>query len=697
MKKFIALLILAAAVFMPVTAQASQQTRTLQPGRVYEFTGTDARVISHVNVSGTTRYQIVARDADGEITRFGFAAGRFSISGTGTAQITPNAPLTVTFDPARIRVTEREGNALRRIEVWHDETLRVENRHTAAVQIRTGGAAKFVISNRHGDVTDFGINAHMPLITVPANGYVLLETACDSSLTVYFPDAMYREEIRASRSAAPALRIIWLTANRAETITVAADGNFAPQFSPETENEIFSYEYILRGRDGHVLRHGETSENELRLSARQSATITPLAGGRLYFPYAWRGDLLIENGAAAPAYFTLRAGFSLEVANADATRAHMIFVRGADGGDFSFEYVQIYDGEVFVTVADDVTENSAVNLPAGATVKISATAADLTLNVPDVPAISAEFAETAALIRHEISAGASVFFENGGLTPAKILFQSGEESSADYVIFDGDDEVISFGRVADGAYIVLEETHSAILTSPDYAGILLFPRVLEELAFSAHNAPALYRRVLEYGDVLRIDNNDRRQYSRAFLVENETGRAAEFAYDFVLTNAGNAVFDFGFGAFGLYTLPPNRRVTLAPQDGVELSVAFPARWRTSLRVTRMTEQPLYRITLTPGRSVTLNNHGETDFRLANNSRAGRAGFHLYGQGEWVEFYYFPYRVFIPSRPVNLNTDTPLFGDIHLPAGTRFTIFAALGEDLEIWLPRLWARQMGLGR
>jgi hypothetical protein len=179
-----------------------------------------------------------------------------------------------------------------------------------------------------------------------------------------------------------------------------------------------------------------------------------------------------------------------------------------------------------------------------------------------------------------------------------------------------------------------------------------------------------------------------------------------------------------------------------PQEGEVISVAFPAVWHgRDLRVRSVTEQPLYRITIAPGRNVSFNNRTANNFVISNNSGTSRAGFHLYGAGEWVRRYedivvnpnetinpgdffppgwsvifdYFdlwgqmdaipapprtervPRDEFIPHAPVNVETDTPNSGDIILPANTRLTVTAALGEDLEIWMPRAWARQMGLIR
>ncbi|MCL1844361.1 MAG: hypothetical protein FWF77_00450 [Defluviitaleaceae bacterium] len=704
LKKIFAVLIFAviAAIF-PVGLHAAQTTRTLQPGNVYEFSGTDARVVSHVNVSGG-RYEIVLRDADDEVTRFGRASGRFSVSGTGAAEVSPIVPINVTFDSTRISLTSREGRAFRQFEVWAGEgALRLENSTNEPLQIRLGGVAGFVVYNRVGDVVDFALGDHeepLPMLTIPARGRIDLESDCDSSLAVYFPARWYGEEILAEFTDVSAIERIFLTANQPRTIT--AEENLTLSLVGAYADTPLSYEYVVRGRDGHVIRYGEGEGNELQIAARQTITLTPLESGQIYFPRAWIAlldDLHGENGAAAPVYLPLRPRSSIEISNDDPLRAHTIFVRCAEetGEEFGYEYVMFYDDEISFNVFDDVlTPQASIVIPAGAVVILTATHAseNLAIGIPDVPAITTRNVTASALIRRTLGEGESIFVSNEGDDDAKILIQT--EETVDYVRYDEDGEIISFGRAGD-EYILIEETHSVLLTATDDSAVLIFPRepllVLEE----SENA-ALVRRVISSSDILQINNSDR-WYNRALLVQNENERDGEF--DFIITNAQNAVLEYGAVEAGRYVLPNSGRIILAPRRGAEFSIAFPAEFARHFRIREAAEQPLHRVTLTPGNSLTLFNRTDYVFAITNNSRAGGAGFHAFGEGEWVrrfdpewEQYFYE---FVPPRPVNIERDTPERGSIELPANSRLEITAALGEDLEILMPRTWARQLGLIR
>lgn len=697
LKKFFILAVFAAAAaIFPVAAHAAQTTLSLQPGNVYEFTGTDARVVSHVNVSGAGRYEIVLRDAEGEVTRFGRVSGRFSVSGTGAAEITPLAPINVTFDSTRLRVTERRGSALREFELSPlAESLRLENTTGDPLQVRLSGAVSFVIFNRAGDVTTF-VNADpdepLTLITIPARGAALLEPASDRP-SVYLPARWYDEEILAETLEGYALERIHLTENEPQTITT--EEGFTLRLTGTDAGSPISYEYIVRGRDGHVDRYGEAEGTELTIAAQQSVTITPLENGQIYFPNAWLEDLEIENGSAAPVHVFLYPSDSIRIENTDPLRTHTILIRCAEdtGDEFGFEYVLHYDDDVSFNVNDDfLSPQATVSIPAGGVLTLTATQAaeNLAIRVPDVPAITTRNVTVAPLVRHALVEGESVYISNEG-DDAKILIQSDE--SVDFVIYDEDGAILDFGRVEE--YILIEENHSALLTAPDDEATLIFLRE-PDLTLEASEEIALVRQVFEYGEVLQINNNDRR-FNRSILIHNESERDA--GYDFVLFDAQNNILNYGVSETGLHVIPHMRRITIAPQTGATLSVAFPAEHARVLRIREATAQPLHRVTIAPARTLSFHNRSENDIELSNNSRVGGAGFHLPGEGEYLRHYnpvtgeYF--YVFLPPPPIDVENDEPEHGSIVIPANSRITVTAALGEELEIWMPRALARQLGL--
>ncbi|MCL2356496.1 MAG: hypothetical protein FWC70_04945 [Defluviitaleaceae bacterium] len=701
-KKFFAVLVFIAAIF-PVTVYAAQTTRTLQPGNVYEFSGTDARVVSHVNVTGAGRYEIVLRDADGDVTRFGRASGRFSVSGIGAAEITPLAPINVTFDSSRINLQQRPGFALRQIAVR--DTLRLENTTNDPLQIRLTGAAGFVFFNRAGDVTSFvsgDPDELLPMLTIPARSAVKLETVGDAPLAVYFPSRWYGREVLAEFLGTPAVARILLT----EPLTLTArENNFALRLVGADADTPLSYEYVIRGRDGHVIRYGDTEGRELSLAARQTLTITPLEPGYIYFPYVWLDEFEIENNAVAPVHVSLRPGESLEIVNSDPLRDHTIFIRCSDdtGVEFGFEYVMHYDDEISFDAIDDfLAAQASVTIPAGAVVTLTATQADeiLAISVPDVPAITTRYVTATALIRREISPGETVRVANDGDDAEKILIRTDSRTdsneSVDFVLYDEDGEIYSFGRI-DG-HILLDEAQSVLLTATDCPATLIFPRGSQVTVEESERA-ALVRRELSYGEYLQITNNDRR-LNRAVMVQNESERDAD-GYDFIVTDANNNVSNYGVASFGLHVLPYTRRLTIAPQRGSTISVSFPAEQSQHFRFREVNTPPLHRITVAPGNSVSFNNRTERDFAISNNSRPGGAGFHTLGEGEYERFYeadrtqYF--YVFRQPPPIDIHNDTPRTGDMLLAAGERRSFTAALGEELEIIMPRAWARTLGLVR
>jgi len=118
-----------------------------------------------------------------------------------------------------------------------------------------------------------------------------------------------------------------------------------------------------------------------------------------------------------------------------------------------------------------------------------------------------------------------------------------------------------------------------------------------------------------------------------------------------------------------------------PRTGRELSVAFPAEWYGRYFRTRpVADEPLHHITLAPGRQIVIHNNTRDTFTLSNNSPGTLAGFHIRTDGQ-------------PA--ININTAMPRSGDIVVPPSVSVFITAALGADLEIWMPMSLARQLRL--
>jgi len=626
LKVFSVLLLL--VILAPASVFASQTTRTLQPNRTYTFTGTDARLISHVNVPAGSRFEITETNAQGEMLNFGFSSRRFSVIGTGSTAVTPTAAMTVSFDASRISFSSADGSVLRQISLGEGQSVRLQNTGLTALNIRTNQAApyEYVIFDRLGDADRFSFDFRFPVLSV-AGGASAVVTASGGDLRLYFPSAWDGGTLRVSRQEQPALARHTLTAG--QTLLIAnnnSSGSLTLLADVPDSDLTFQYDYITRGRDGHVEQHGTVTSARLVLGAGQSTQITPLIGGVLYFPYAWLGNLDIFADESAPIYHYLQTGESVTFENADPVREHRVFVRCYDdSGFFSFEYILRHGGEFSFDVLDNMRE---LALPPRSVLTLTAWDGALALGIPDIPSVTAL---------------------PGGET--------------------------------------------------------------------------LTRREVAYGEYLHILNPDRR-YLHPFLVHG-------YDYDFIMTDSRENILDYGIGTPGHHTVLAASSVTLTPRGGETLFAAFP---EGAFRVSSADDAPLHHITLTPGRFIILENRTRQNFAIANNSRDGEAGFFLRGAGETVRVYrdvvlnpgemvspgnFFPPEwslilpldllppvpapprigqearyEYIPNRRVRLS-DPPEHGNIYLSAGSRLTITAAMGADLEIWLPKAWAALLGL--
>jgi len=680
----------------PISVWASQTTRTLQPGRTYEFVGRDARVISHVNISGAGRYQFVETNALGELLRFGYSNWRISISGTGRTAVTPLAPMQVTFDSSRLRVYESEGTVLRQFTVNEGQTISLQNtsmvNHHIRINLAFGVTYDFTLTDIFGDIDNFGFESRFPQVNVIGGGTKKI-TAQDGSLIVYFPSSWYGNNIRVARPQQPVLSTLEISAGY--ELALANSSSEAVNITARTMHIgiPFRYEFVMRGRDGHVVSYGTASSSQIRIPAHNTLHLTPIIDAELIFPHALLSYLSIGHGGSAPMYRSLLQGSSLVVTNNDPLRTHSIFVRcGTDSGNFSFDYVLENNNVITFRILENITAAQHVfNLPAGASITITATEAvgHLALVLPDISVIETRTMEQAALVRYEVLPGASVYITNDSGYTMDIMTITDENAFGfDIVRYDLESgDIQDFGRVDLRNRFSLDSGQSALITTHDYSVIFALPQIVASrgLTFVESDRVALFRQPLAYGNVLQIDNIDR-WYNHYFLVEDDSNRRSRpsgFAYEYLATGirARGGLLYYGLSNLGYHTIPTNGRVTLMPRPGNVLSVAFPSEWHGRyLQVRTVVERPLHHIVLTPGQSITINNSTMENFVLSNNSHATLAGFHIrVGHG----------------LPVNLNTDIAQSGNIILTRGTVTTITAALGADLEIWMPLSLARQLRL--
>lgn len=714
-------------VFMTITVFASQTTLTLQPGYVYEFTGRDARVISHVNVTGTGRYQLVVWDEENEVTRFGIVGGRISVSGTGGVAVTPLQPLVVSFDSSRLTVTENSGTAIYEIEVATGQTLSLQNNHESGLHIRTNQALDYdyVVYTRAGNASDFARLVNLPQFSVPSGGEVKLTPHGRSSLAVYFPSRWINNEIEVSASIHPALHIIELFENEIYALTNNDSTAFNMNLAPPSDDSTFSHDYVIRGRDGHVVSYGTAEGNRLNLGAFHSLTLTPLIDGELYFPHQWLNYLDADYGVLTPVYRPLNPGQTITITNREASREHTVFIRCAQrASDITFDYVLEDDRTItFDTVEVVAGAESRLVVPAGAVLTLTAVAADphVAVSFPDIATVSARVAAEGALVRHILAPGMSVILTNDGTETLRLNPTLAADDpdihirdiKLDYIRYNlENDNILSFGRVGMDSNFTLNRNQYTHLTNPtDVEIILNFPQIYD-LTLEETNRPALYRRVLNHNEALTIENTDRR-YHRRILVQTESDRPVEAGldvYEFVRYSFRDTLSDFGESAEGLVEIQSAGRINLMPLERVTnstISIVFPTQWQGNFRITRLNATPLHRIFMTPGERITIMNRTSQDFILYNNTHSTAAGYYLRVVPPTVierEYLFIDEEndlltVYVDrhvQRPFYLGDDEfPMDGPIDLIAQYQVTIFAARGDNLELWLPNRWARQLRL--
>ena len=763
---FFAILIFA-ALFNPLTVYASN-SRNLQPGRTYVFTGLDPRVITHVDV-GDGRFEFVELNNQGELLRFGTSSRRFTISGTSITKITPMEPLRVTFTANRIAIEVVEGTALTRTILYEGETAVVRNIGLADVHIRMEGNGDFfydiIVVDSFGEAVRFDFRVRLPQQNVPGGGFARL-TANEGVVTIYYPSFLDGNYLQTLMQILPVMATHELVVNR-ETL-IANNSEAAINFTVRTSavNVMFRHTFVLRGRDGHVVSYGNRAQNAFAVPPGHTIYITPLVGAELVFPRFFLERITVGYGENIPVRERLQKGETITVTNTGQTHTHRVFFTGGAAREaFSLDHVTYQGGRQSWGMQQNVVGEWATNLAPGATLTITITDTNgyVAAHIPNVDDIRAVFAEETAKIRYLLEPGESVYVRNSGREMVTIQTISEHlRPRPDFVLYDlHTGNILSFGSLGASGNIDLDRQESVLLTGASYPITVLLPRFLtqEGISISPDDRQAIERRELVYGETLQIDNLDR-LYNRFVLVEDETPERATrrgFRYDFTLTSitaGAPTFFDFGMNNLGLHLLPPNRRLNIMPNEDSVLTVAFPAEWGEFFRIRSVDGEPLFSVTITPGRRLQVHNRSRSNFVLATNAALGvpvvaggvpssNAGFHVQREGELVRVYeqvqinigetlpagqFFPpgwsvvldehfdgligrlpriaapalfataYRyVYVPALEVNINRDSPSSGGIHIAAGERATIIAALGEDLTIWMPMSWARQLGILR
>jgi hypothetical protein len=684
--------------FMPLAVQAANVTRTLQPGRVYTFTGQDRRVISHINVTGTGRYQYVAVNNHGDVVSYGFSVGRVSVTGEGFTQVSPLETMTVSFDSARLALREAEGEALRQISLGNGQTLSVQNLGRLNRHIRTNQNASFdlVVTNASGGLTFLDRDVRFPQFSLPANGEAVM-TAAGRGLLVYFPNLWYGEVVQSRFLPHPAIVTHTLREGVSYVISHGGRRNAAAATvaaEPLFTSAAFSYDFIVRDHNGFSIRHGETSGNRITVQPQQPMTVTPHMDADLFFPFA--GDLRLRvTDSDAPAYYLLEAGRSVRISNSDPVRAYNVYIStDLAGASVVFDYtLENEDGIQFFPNG----RTGAINVPPESILTIMAGFPDdwlpqeLTLRFSDSDAITFEAAEPTAA-RYKLQAGKSLIFINESDEELSLHIQNPNDTFFDHVITDLDGEIIYLFdqlRTQEFEFLLLPE-HRVHFTNPNGDEEsdpirIRFPLAWYEagLLTEETDAPALRTHTLEAGEALRFDNVNTR-YTMPLRVE-----AAHItrnpSFEYVLTAPNNEVLSYGTQGTGIFQQRYNSRLTIMPAGNTTLHVSYPAEWHSRIfRTVAAANPPLHHIVLRPGEHFILNNQTGNALNLSNNSAPNGSGYFIHPG------------LALPNQtlqiPPNVN---PSHGAIHLPRNTTLTLIVGRGTDLHIWMPFAWARQLRL--
>ncbi|MCL2500610.1 MAG: hypothetical protein FWE90_09785 [Defluviitaleaceae bacterium] len=672
--------------FFPIVVQAANTSRTLQPGRVYTFTGQDRRVISHINVAGTGRYQYVAVDGRGNVTGYGFSFGRVSVNGEGVTMITPLAPLSVTFDTSRLTISETEGEVLRQIELADGRTLAIESSGRTNQHIRTNRAASFdiVVTNAAGGVTFLERDVRFPQFNLPAGSEAVL-TANGDGLVVYFPAMWYGGTVVTRRLFHPALYTHEVWEGTTYVFTNTGERNITMMAEPFFAAATFSHDFILRDRQGFAVNHGEATSNRVTLEPRRPLTLTPHMDAELFFPYALLRDIRIGAGTDTPAYHSLEPGETLRITNTDPINGYAVFLLSERDG-YPIVYDRTLETEEGITFR--VQDNAGTfSIPPGGVLTVTAGSPPewapqtLIVRFPESDAISLKAAEP-TLSHYIMEAGESLIFTNEGNDDLILWAMAEADTMLEFVMTGPDGEIRSFNRMDADAPIVLLSGFGIHLTHSDGEEPINihFPTVwLEEgLSIEKTTAQALTRYIVKAGESLRFDNVDNR-YNRMMAIQSADGSPVE--YDFVHTDNRNNILDYGTSVTRVITLRYLSRITLMPVDE-DMYVLYPAVWRQQSFRTAIAPDPvLHRITLRPNERLVITNNRSTAFQLSNNSSPAGAGYFIReGREEHPA---------IPAGEIAEN------GPIGIAPHTTVTVTAARGEVLEIWMPFSMARLLRL--
>jgi hypothetical protein len=672
-----------ALVFFPFTIYASQATVHMQPGRVYEFTNNDPRTLAYVTIAGTTRYDFVSIDQHGKAAEFGVSGGRCPVRGGGVTRVSVPSAVSASYNSERISVTITEGAALQRLH-FANETYTVENRQTERINlsiniINEDNTYDCVIRDGEKTINFFARQIRFTSQPVPGLGSITF-TAGEEGLTLMYPGTWDSAMLHVKKEARPCLVQHELTAGVGQTLINSGLEALSVSVSA---GDAFIYDYILRdGRGFNLENFNNARGGRLNVPAGYSLFFTPKnANPILFFPSDWQNDLRLTGGGIGESgLYELEPGQSLALTNTSLTASADIRLQNKQANrEFYYDFTVIEGLEIRYGVK---RRDATVSLPPGAVFTLTAGENEtIEVRLPSDTPITAQRTIGHAVSEYALAPGASVRLGNTHENTLRLTAQSeATAGTLDYLQKDGEGEIVSYGRTAINQSIILEKDSSILVTNTNQIPVsFIFPAswLAIGLTLTESEEDALRFRVIHENQPVLINNIDR-QYVCAVKIESETSISA---FDFVIHDHNDRVVEYGIFNGGEMEIPNGGKLSVMGQRGVTMVIYYPAEWDDIiLKQSDVTDAPLYKATYTPAQRFTLTNRvrgrNAMDYDIQNNS-VGTAASYYVRVGDDVR------RITAAEQPVS--------GIITVPRDTSVAITVAAGGDLEIWMPREWAR------
>jgi hypothetical protein len=670
-------------------AYAAQNTLSLQPGRVYVFESSDDRMISYVSVNGG-RYEYAVQNAEGAVMDYGMSGGRFPVRGGGLTYISAPEGETVTlsYDPSKVTFTDDQGQALYRVALEAGQSAKLTNNHDEQLRVSVDNSNRedfavydLAVRDGWGLVTYFAHEGKLSLQNIPSASSATF-TAGEGGLALMVPGIWIDRELSVETGTPPALTFLPLVNGQPLSFTNAGEANYEPVVM--LKGGTFEYAYRQNDAAGFPLEtNAGNKRDRIRINADSTLIVTPRAdGGLLYYPSDWQRDLTVGQASLTDATYTIPPHATLLVTNSDPAYPHSIKIKNElENQNFYFDYAIEEDDDLAYAV-----EYSAgvMNLPADSVLTLTARNEVLVVELPSaIDFVSAQMGHEPALTYLTAPAGISFIAGNRGDDPITLTPEKSSETGYwDYLLRDEEGEIESFGKVsANAPYELVPDVTTHFTSTVDFDVDFIIPTawIRRGLYVQAAGHPALFRRVLRYGESVAVLNNDK-TYSHELTVAAEEDNPSDYDFSFISVGTRETeLLEFGVATAGKVTVKNNVHFKIMPQDGSLISLCYPYEMHEDIFTVGTTTAPLYRITLEPGQSAKFNNRSKTDFyTVFNNSGEDSSAYFLRGKED--------------TAPIRRDEE-PLTGDITIPTEEVITVTAAPGDDLKLWLPQDWANDL----